>query len=300
MKNKYSLNDLKEKKQKKKSNVDKVYNKTKGIKLYLGTILGFLILGTLIIFSPLFLGKSYDYQSVKLNDAMNITSSLNLFVDDMEMNRDKGLFKLVVRYEDETGAKSLSNLKSDYKLNYITNKGNDKVKTEVITLSEEYTVIYYKNIPKDFGVISVTVLPRYKYPDLEPSNDLKDKEIKFYAVDNKIKENSSLKIENKNNLQKNTLKYQSKLIKEAIENEIKEVEKLKLSNKLTNKDIKKLEQGMDFETEEGQLEIKNDVNSRKNNIETNNKLIAEIEEKIKQLENKNKMLEKKYKNFENK
>ncbi|HAP8255223.1 TPA: hypothetical protein IVZ84_002794, partial [Enterococcus faecium] len=163
MNKKYSIHNKKEPNKKNKAQIDKVYKKTKGVKLYLGAILGFLAIGMIIVFSPYVMGKSYDFETVKMSSAQNVTSSLNMYVDDMEINREAGLFKLVLRYQDDTGTKSLSNIKSDYKLNFITNKNNEDVKTKVVKLSDEYTVIYYKNLPKDFGVISVTVNPRYIY-----------------------------------------------------------------------------------------------------------------------------------------
>ncbi|HFM9142020.1 TPA: hypothetical protein ACHBCT_002490, partial [Enterococcus faecium] len=129
MNKKYSIHNKKEPNKKNKAQIDKVYKKTKGVKLYLGAILGFLAIGMIIVFSPYVMGKSYDFETVKMSSAQNVTSSLNMYVDDMEINREAGLFKLVLRYQDDTGTKSLSNIKSDYKLNFITNKNNEDVKT---------------------------------------------------------------------------------------------------------------------------------------------------------------------------
>lgn len=280
MKKRYSIHDNKNQTKKDKSQIDKVYRKTKGLKLYLGAIVSFFSIGLLIILSPMALGKDYDYQTVDLSEPQNVTSSLNMYIDDMEMNKETGLFKLVLRYEDDTKTKSLSNIKSEYKLNYITNKGKDTAKSKVVKLSDEYTVVYYEGLPKDFGVISVSISPRYVYPELEPSDDLKDKEIKFYAVDRDIKSNGKLEIESTSDLKKDNFKYQTKAIKSEIESEQDKIKKLELSNELVKKDIAKAEQELDFQTLEEQTDTKNEINSMKTTIENNKTLIEESNKKI--------------------
>ncbi|HHQ6406098.1 TPA: hypothetical protein ACSSSU_000959 [Enterococcus faecium] len=298
MNKKYSIHNKKEPNKKNKAQIDKVYKKTKGVKLYLGAILGFLAIGMMIVFSPYVMGKSYDFETVKMSSAQNVTSSLNMYVDDMEINREAGLFKLVLRYQDDTGTKSLSNIKSDYKLNFITNKNNEDVKTKVIKLSDEYTVIYYQNLPKDFGVISVTVNPRYIYPELEPSNDLKEKEIKFYAVDKDIKSNAKLEVESTSDLQKDNFKYQIKAIENSIKDEKKSIEKMNLANKVVQKDIDKANQNLEFQTLDEQTDTKNEISSMQTTIENNKSSIEESENKIKQFEEKIKQLEKSASRFE--
>lgn len=298
MKKRYSIHDNKNKNKKDKSQIDKVYRKTKGTKLYLGAIISFLSIALLIVLSPLVLGKSYDYQTVDLNNPMNISSSLNMYVDDMEINKEDGLFKLVLRYQDDTKTKSLSNIKSDYKLNYITNKGNDSAKMKVVKLSDEYTVVYYQGLPKDFGVISVTIKPRYVYPELEPSDDLKDKEIKFYAVDQDIKQNNKLIVESMSDLKKDNFTYQTKAIRAEIELERDKINKLKLANEVVEKDIAKAEQELDFQTLEEQTDTKNEINSMKTTIENNKSQIEESNKKINGYEEKINQLEKTASSFE--
>ncbi|MBE8746787.1 hypothetical protein G9418_04535 [Enterococcus faecium] len=298
MKKRYSIHDNKNKNKKDKSQIDKVYRKTKGTKLYLGAIISFLSIALLIVLSPLVLGKSYDYQTVDLNNPMNISSSLNMYIDDMEINKEDGLFKLVLRYQDDTKTKSLSNIKSDYKLNYITNKGSDSAKMKVVKLSDEYTVVYYQGLPKDFGVISVTIKPRYVYPELEPSDDLKDKEIKFYAVDQDIKQNNKLIVESMSDLKKDNFTYQTKAIRAEIELERDKINKLKLANEVVEKDIAKAEQELDFQTLEEQTDTKNEINSMKTTIENNKSQIEESNKKINGYEEKINQLEKTASSFE--
>ncbi|HAZ1228623.1 TPA: hypothetical protein J0V27_001160 [Enterococcus faecium] len=298
MKKRYSIHDNKNKNKKDKSQIDKVYRKTKGTKLYLGAIISFLSIALLIVLSPLVLGKSYDYQTVDLNNPMNISSSLNMYIDDMEINKEDGLFKFVLRYQDDTKTKSLSNIKSDYKLNYITNKGNDSAKMKVVKLSDEYTVVYYQGLPKDFGVISVTIKPRYVYPELEPSDDLKDKEIKFYAVDQDIKQNNKLIVESMSDLKKDNFTYQTKAIRAEIELERDKINKLKLANEVVEKDIAKAEQELDFQTLEEQTDTKNEINSMKTTIENNKSQIEESNKKINGYEEKINQLEKTASSFE--
>lgn len=298
MKKRYSIHENKNQKEKNKTQIDRAYRKPKGIKLYLGALISFLSIGLLIILSPMVFGKSYDYQTVDIDNPINVASSLNMYIDDMEINREEGLFKLVFRFQDDTKTKSLSNIKSDYKLNYITNKNNDSAKMKVIKLSDEYTVVYYQGLPKNFGVISVTIKPCYVYPELEPSDDLKDKEIKFYAVDKDIKENNKLEVETTSDLKKDNFTYQTKAIRTEIELEKEKIKKLKLANKVVEKDISKAEQELDFQTLEEQTDTKNEINSMKTTIENNKAQIEESNKKISGYEDKISQLEKTASSFE--
>lgn len=297
-KKKYSIHNDQNKSKKEHSQIDKVYKKRKGMTMYITAISFFLVAFFAIVFSPFFLGKSYDYESVALDSPQNISSSLNLVVDNMEINREKGLFKIVIRYQDETGTKSLSNLKSEYRLNFINNKGKTEAKVKVLKVSDEFTTIYYENLPKDFGVISISIEPRYVYPELEPSNDLENKEIKFYAVDKDIQENKKMKVESESVLYRENFKYQINSIVQSIDSEKENINRLVLSNEILEKDIKKIENNLDFETIEEQTTSKTKISSMQTTIQNNEKQIKEIEEKIIQKEEKIKHLEKISSDFE--
>lgn len=297
-KKKYSIHNVQNKSKKEHSQIDKVYRKKKGTTMYISALAFFLVAFFVIVFSPFFLGKAYDYETVELDNPQNISSSLNLVVDNMEINREKGLFKIVLRYQDDTGIKSLSNLKSEYKLNFINNKGKNEAKVKVIKVSDEFTTIYYENLPEDFGVISVSIEPRYVYPELEPSNDLENKEIKFYVVDKDIPKNEKMKIESESVLYKENFKYQIKSIVQSIDSEKENINRLILSNEILEKDIKKIESNLDFETVEEQTSSKTKISSMQTTIQNNEKQIKEIEEKINQQEEKIKHLEKVSSDFE--
>lgn len=248
--------------------------------------MGFLVVTMMICFSPFVVGKTYDYTTVELNKPITITSSLALKVTDMEFNSDTGLFKMVITYKDETNVKSLSNLKYDYKLNYIENKGKSNATKKVVKVSDDYAVIYYENLPKDFGVLSIKVNPRYIYPDLENTNDLKDKEIKFYAVQKNIKKNSNLKIEDKSELRRDSINYQITQIKNNIEKENKNINVCNTAIKVMEKDIKKLEQDLDFQTMEEQVETQNNISNKKNQIKLKKEEIEKSKTTIKDYKDK--------------
>ncbi|MBY6889356.1 hypothetical protein HYH68_16310 [Clostridium botulinum] len=283
---KFSIKNKDNKIKKKNADIDKVYKKTKGAKLYLGTLMGFLVVTMMICFSPFVVGKTYDYTTVELNKPITITSSLALRVADMEFNSDTGLFKMVITYKDETNAKSLSNLKYNYNLNYIENKGKSNATKKVVKVEDDYAVVYYENLPKDFGVLSIKVNPRYIYPDLESTNDLKDKEIKFYAVQKNIKKNSNLKIEDKSELRRDSINYQITQIKDNIEKENKNINVCNTAIKVMEKDIKKLEKDLDFQTMEEQVETQNNISNKKNQIKLKKEEIEKSKTTIKDYKDK--------------
>ena len=175
---------------------------------------------------------------------------------------------------------------------FINNKNNTDVKTKVIKISDEYTVIYYENLPKDFGVISLTVMPRYVYPEIEPANDLDDKEYKFYAVDDKIKGNNNLKIEDMSDLKLDSLNYEIASVKRQISEENKKIKTLNLSNKVIKEDIDKLEKQKELKTLDEQAEEENNINSLEVNMQNNDAQIKESKKKLEEYNNRIEELEK--------
>lgn len=288
--------DIENKKSKKER--DKVYHKVKASKLYGSALLTFITMLVLTIFSPMVVGKSYsDYSTINLNEPINIANSLFLKVSDMEINREKGLLKLTINYEDDSNSKSLSNIKYDYTLNYIENDTNKKLKMSVVDVSEDHTVVYYEGLPEDFGVISVTIKPSYIYPELETADDLVDKEIKFYAVDKDIKENKKLKIQSDKELKIEGVQYQIKKINDSIEEEKHNIELSNIAIELAKEDILSLENSLEIQTSEEKIETYNTISTKENaitlkeeeiekskiNIEELNKKVDILKENIKKI-----------------
>ncbi|HCM90579.1 MULTISPECIES: hypothetical protein [Vagococcus] len=282
----YSIKNKNVKSRKSKREIDKVYKKISHTKLYLGALSTFVVLTIVIVFSPLVTGKSYEYNTVKLDDPINVVASLNLTVTEMEINKENGLFKVTFSYFDETNQKSLSNLQYDYKLNYITNKGKTNTKQSIVKVEDNYNVVYFENLPKDFGVISMTIIPRYIYPELESTNDLETKEIKVYAVDEDIKVNNKLKIQNEYQLKVQNFEYQIKTIEEQIANENSNIEQYQTGIKIKKQDIEKLENEIAFQTSAEQVQTQTEISSKISQIETTNGQINESNEKIKELKKK--------------
>lgn len=285
--------DVKGKKGKKER--DKIYHKMKASKLYGIALMSFISLFIITIFSPMVTGKSYDYTTVDINEPQMISNSLVLLVTDIEINREDGLLKLVINYEDESNSKSLSNMKYNYKLNFIENKNDSNAKGKIIEVTEKHTVIYYENLPKDFGVVSVTIEPRYVYPDLETSDDLAEKEIKFYIVDEDVKENDKLVVKNDMELKIESFEYQVQKINDSIKNEEDSIDKNNVAIELANNDIMTMKEEMDFQTSDEKTETQNNISSKENSIsvikeeiEVSKSKISELNKKIEEL-NKNKM-----------
>lgn len=283
---KYSIENINNKKNKREKDIDKAYRKTKATTLYMTALIVFFLTTITVMASPLIFGKDYDYQTVKLNSPENVVQSLAMTVTSMELNEETGLFKIVFNYEDDTNQKSLSNLNFDYKLNFINNKGKSEAKQKVIKVDDGYAVVYYENLPEDFGVISVNIIPTYLHPELESSNDLIDKDMKFYAVEKEIKKNNNLKVSTEKELKLENFDFQKKKTEQQIADEYEKITTAKTGISMTKKDIDKLEVEIDFQTSEEQLATQTEINSLKTNIETKEYEIKESESRIKELDKK--------------
>jgi hypothetical protein len=70
----------------------------------------------------------------------------------------------------ETAVGQLYKFKNYSFVAYVTDSGK-KLKTKIIRVDDNYFVVFVKNIPEGFIVLSTTIFPKYIHPEIEVSND---------------------------------------------------------------------------------------------------------------------------------
>ncbi len=264
-------------------------------KLYLGSFSVF-ILGFLFIFvSPIFSGGSYSYPEASLNEYQTLNNNLTIALVKKEINPVDNLMRLDFSIEETSIDSSLSNVKYEVKSQYIN--GKEPLEVTINKVSDNYLTVIIKGIPKDFTVLSTTVSPRYIHPELQNSDDLAERDVKFYINENDKIINTKLAIASEMDYRKEYIRFQQDSLKEDISENEKEIETHKLSIKETKNQIIELETEMVYQTTEEKFQTSNNINGYKTSIqqheteiELRNKNIEELNERINLLEEKRKSI----------
>lgn len=262
-------------------------------KMYLVTLAGFFSLFFILILSPNFTGKIYQYEEFSLGEYQYLTNNIKIAMVNKEFNPENQTLRIDYSLTSESDSQLLSNIEYTADTKYITQKV-DNVETVIYRVSDNYLVVVSTNIPEDFAVTSSTIVPSYISPELqsEPS-DLDEIVFKAYVLESDKLINSSLKEES-------LAVYEQEFIAFSIDNlyvEIEELEKemaiLESANKKLLEKNEKLKGEMEYQTTEEKLQSENDINSNLSTMNNNEKDIGLLQEQIDERHTKIDLLNKK-------
>lgn len=261
-------------------------------KLYLGTVIVFILGFVFIFITPMFTGGNYSYAEATMNEYQTLGNNLRIALVKKEYNPEKEIVRLDFSITETTkSGTTLPNIEYEVSSQYIKNRKGQEV--EVTRVSDEYFVAIIKEVPKDFSVLSTTVSPKYIHSELADNNDLENRSVKVYVNESEDIVNNSLDIGTKEVYQKEFISFQQDQIKNEIEEKEIEIEKNKLAIKELNKLISSLESELIYQTREEQFETNNLINSHVSSINKHEKDIVEIEEMISEMNEKTILLEEK-------
>lgn len=288
MAKRFSLSNVDQPIRKNPKDIDKIYKKTKPSKYYLAALFTFVLLTIIICSTPFIFGKHYDYKTTKLNEKNSINETVSMSLSNMEINREKGIFKAAFSFTDGNGntnvGAGLSNITCDYKLQYVTSPKDNSIKKKIVKVSDNYTIVYFENIPKDFEVLKLTVTPKYINPKLASSNGIATQPFEYYANDKDLKDSPKLAVKDRYQLFSEERKNQIDKLNASIEKQKKEITTLQQSNALAEKDLKKEKAKLQYQTESQREDTNNTIASIKQTISTNNEQIKGHKAKIKELQ----------------
>lgn len=253
-------------------------------KLYL-TSFGAFLLGFILIFiSPMFTGGTYSYAEAKLNEYQTLNNNLRIAIVNKEYNPEKEFMRIDFSIEDTSTATSLSNIKYELSSQYI--KDRKPLEVDITRINDNYFVAIIKGIPEGYSVLSITIDPKYIHPELQVTDDLKDRSIKMYINESEKIINNNLKIGTIKEYQDEYISFEQKLLKDEIKENKKEIETNKLAIKEINKLINDLKNDMKYQTEDEKFETSNEINSYKTTIQQHEKDIEELNQTIDNLNKK--------------
>lgn len=265
-------------------------------KLYLSSF-GIFVLGFLVVFiSPFVLGGSYSYPEAALNERQSINNNISIALVKKEINTTEKLMRLDYSIHETSSNASLSNIKYEVSSQYIT--GKEPLEVTVNKINDNYLVVLVKGMPKDFGVISTTISPQYIHPEIQNTDDLTDREAKFYINQSTEIENTQLTEGTETEYKKEYITYQQDQIKEEVTEKEKEIQNSKLAIKEINNQIESLESEMIYQTSEEKFQTTNNINSYKTSITKYEKEIEEFYIVIEELQEKIRLLEEKRNSIE--
>ncbi|MFI2801027.1 hypothetical protein ACH2G3_24605 [Bacillus cereus] len=264
-------------------------------KAYLFTLGSFVTMFFVLCISPVFSGATYKFEEMKIGDYQSLSSTVKISVAKKEYNPDNQTLRIDYELRADNDSQILSNMKYKVENKYIKQKDND-VKTKVFRASDNYIVVISENVPEEFGVISSVVKPEYIHPELQNDvDDLKERSMKMYVLENEKMINRELKKESKDFYEREYLAFSQ----QALKKEIKEIEKKMEDKASAMKQLKikneQLTKEMEYQTEGEKVKTKNTINSNESTINNHQKEIDVLKEDIKMKEKKIQLLSEKKK-----
>lgn len=231
---------------------------------------------TLLLLSPL-----YAQQKVQKVDQVFSQS----FIESRELkmiNRYKhGKNSLIMEFavdnEDGVLTKDLANL--TYSIQVKTAKGEyEKIKQNFEKVTDSFFVLELKNVPESYDLMKVTINgnPINKVIDTQTQKDMI-----YYLHQDKVKDNIGSV-----DYLKEAANHEIKILKVQKEEKEKEIDKHEANIRLNDKLIEKLNEEMEFQTDEDKEETKVTIDNYKIENETSENQITVAKEKIKYLDEK--------------
>ncbi|QWH54334.1 hypothetical protein [Bacillus mycoides] len=264
-------------------------------KAYLFTLGSFVTMFFVLCISPVFSGATYKFEEIKIGEYQSLSSTVKISVAKKEYNPVNQTLRIDYELRADNDSQILSNMKYKVENKYIKQKDNN-VKTKVYRASDNYIVVISENVPEEFGVVSSVVKPEYISPELQTDvDDLKERSLKTYVLENERLINKELKKESKDFYEKEYLAFSQ----QGLRKEMKEMEKKIDDKSSAMKQLKikneKLTKEMEYQTEGEKVKTKNTINSNESTINNHQKEIDVLKEDIKMKEKKIQLLSEKKK-----
>lgn len=240
-------------------------------------------------------------------NAINETIKLNdnpITLVSRTINKDKKLVKLAFYYDSKSRSE-LQNMNLEFETLPFSDM-DYPLETEVIRATENYYVVFLKNVPEDFGALSTTIIEdRSKLKNsisseniesndsssIETSND--GLSIKVRGLQESFTVDNDLEIKDKTFYAKESVDYEISTNEQLINNYEEEILSLTNENINIDTEIKKINGEIPYELEEKIPDLEKEIITfeerkieNKTEISKINDQINEVKEKIKLLETK--------------
>lgn len=245
-------------------------------KSYLQWLGIFMILGFLILASPIYTHKKVDIPDEVSTNAFLNTKELTMVSKEKGANQQL-VFEFAIDDEDQSLLKELANL--NYRVEVKTAKGDyQAIKAKVIKVSDDYFVVKLAHVPEEYIAMRLTIIPE----KIDPKVDMQEpQDLIFYIHEDKVKDH--VKDED---YEQHAINYKVKGYKKEQKAAQKQIESFQATIDLNEELVKKLKDQLPYQVAEDQENTENKINSYQQEIETSKTQMKDQEESIQKLQEK--------------
>ncbi|HGM4648744.1 TPA: hypothetical protein ACKPV7_002310 [Enterococcus faecium] len=257
----------------KKKGARQRFKKRKSYLRWLGI---FMILGFLILASPIYTHKKVDIPDEVSTNAFLNTKELTMVSKEKGANQQL-VFEFAIDDEDQSLLKELANL--NYRVEVKTAKGDyQAIKAEVINVSDDYFAVKLSHVPEEYIAMRLTIIPE----KIDPKVDMQEpQDLIFYIHEDKVKDH--VKDED---YEQHAMNYKVKGYKKEQKAAQKQIESFQATINLNEELVKKLKDQLPYQVAEDQENTENKINSYQQEIETSKTQMKDQEESIQKLQEK--------------
>lgn len=264
---------VRRKKMSKKKGAIQRFKKRKSYLRWLGI---FMILGFLILASPIYTHKKVDIPDEVSTNAFLNTKELTMVSKEKGANQ-RLVFEFAIDDDDQSLLKELANL--NYRVEVKTAKGDyQAIKAEVIKVSDDYFAVKLSHVPEEYIAMRLTIIPE----KIDPKVDMQElQDLIFYIHEDKVKDH--VKDED---YEQHAINYKVKGYKKEQKAAQKQIESFQATIDLNEELVKKLKDQLPYQVAEDQENTENKINSYQQEIETSKTQMKDQEESIQKLQEK--------------
>lgn len=264
---------VRRKKMSKKKGARQRFKKRKSYLRWLGI---FMILGFLILASPIYTHKKVDIPDEVSTNAFLNTKELTMVSKEKGANQ-RLVFEFAIDDDDQSLLKELANL--NYRVEVKTAKGDyQAIKAEVIKVSDDYFAVKLSHVPEEYIAMRLTIIPE----KIDPKVDMQElQDLIFYIHEDKVKDH--VKDED---YEQHAINYKVKGYKKEQKAAQKQIESFQATIDLNEELVKKLKDQLPYQVAEDQENTENKINSYQQEIETSKTQMKDQEESIQKLQEK--------------
>ncbi|WP_049056224.1 hypothetical protein [Enterococcus faecium] len=257
----------------KKKGARQRFKKRKSYLRWLGI---FMIIGFLILASPIYTHKKVDIPDEVSTNAFLNTKELTMVSKEKGANQQL-VFEFAIDDEDQSLLKELANL--NYRVEVKTAKGDyQAIRAKVIKVSDDYFAVKLTHVPEEYIAMRLTIIPE----KIDPKVDMQEpQDLIYYVHEDKVKD--QVKDED---YEQHAINYKVKGYKKEQKAAQKQIESFQATIDLNEELVKKLKDQLPYQVADDQENTENKINSYQQEIETSKTQMKDQEESIQKLQEK--------------
>ncbi|MUP35779.1 hypothetical protein [Enterococcus lactis] len=261
----------------KKKGARQRFKKRKSYLRWLGI---FMILGFLILASPIYTHKKVDIPDEVSTNAFLNTKELTMVSKEKGANQQL-VFEFAIDDEDQSSLKELANL--NYRVEVKTAKGDyQAIKAKVIKVSNDYFAVKLSHVPEEYIAMRLTIIPE----KIDPKVDMQEpQDLIYYVHEDKVKDQVKDEVKDED-YEQHAMNYKVKGYKKEQKAAQKQIESFQATIDLNEELVKKLKDQLPYQVADDQENTENKINSYQQEIETSKTQMKDQEEIIQKLQEK--------------